>query len=272
MSRLHEFERLIDDKLRALFRGPEAQGQKRELVEVHRAILDEVASRIETLPRGRRTFAYPHLTVGILLPDFTRRRSYELAFIEADALANDIRGRLQDERIALPENFHVDVVLAEELPEDIAARGFDISYQSAEPVRPAGAATLPTVWLKVVHGRAERDEYSFRKPRINLGRLTDVVDGHQRFIRRNDIAFVESSAAPNASVSRTHAHLEYDADAQHYRLFDDRSAQGTTVLRDGLPISVPRGLSKGVQLRNGDEIVLGQARLTFEVAAGSETA
>jgi hypothetical protein len=271
MSRLHEFERMIDGKLRALFRGPEGQGQKRELVEVHRAILDEVAGRIETLPRGRRAFAYPHLAVSILLPDPSRRRSYEVAFVEAGALAADIQSRLEDEGIPLPEHFRVDVFLVEELPPDIASRGFDVSYESSEPPRPAPAG-IPSVWLKVVHGRAERDEYTFQKSRINLGRLADVVDAHQRFIRRNDVAFVESSAAPNASVSRTHAHLEFDAGSQHFRIYDDRSAQGTTVLRDGLPISVPRGLSKGVQLRNGDEIVLGQARIAFEVAVGSETA
>ena len=57
MSRLHEFERLIDDKLRALFRSPVQEGERREVIEVHRAILEEVASRVETKPRGRRIFA-----------------------------------------------------------------------------------------------------------------------------------------------------------------------------------------------------------------------
>ena len=133
------------------------------------------------------------------------------------------------------------------------------------------ATVMPTVWLHITNGRADRDEYSFRKARITLGRLADVVDAQQRLIRRNDVAFVESSEGPNPTVSRSHAHLEWDAADGAFRLFDDRSAQGTTVLRDGGIINVPRGLSKGVQLKPGDEIVLGRARVRFELGTDSNT-
>ncbi len=270
MSRLHDFERLVDERLRKLFRGSTPHGDKLEIIEVHRAILDEVARHIESLPRGRRTFSYPQLTVRVLLPDAGRRRSYEVAFIEADALARDIAGRIADEHVELPARFHVDVELVEELPADIAGRGFDIEYQSEGARRPAAAGT-PGVWMKVLSGRADRDEYSFRKARINIGRLTDVVDAQQRLIRRNDVAFLEITEAPNSSISRTHAHIEFDSAAQQFRVFDDRSAQGTTVLRDGNIIPVPKGVSKGVQLLPGDEIVIGQARLSFDIHSESET-
>jgi hypothetical protein len=269
MSRLHDFERLIDDKLRGLFRGSAPQGEKLELIEVHRAILDDVASHIESLPRGRRTFSFPNVTVRVLLPDASRRRSYEVAFAEGDALAHDIEARLADERVDLPDRFHVDIELVDELPADIAARGFDISYRGAE-VREA-AAPVPAVWLKVLSGRAEHDEYSFRRTRINIGRLADVLDSQHKLLRRNDVAFVESAENPNSTVSRTHAHLEFDASAQQFRLYDDRSAQGTSVIREGNILNVPRGVSKGVPLRPGDEIVVGQARLGFDLHSESET-
>ncbi len=269
MSRLHDFERLIDEKLRGLFRGSAPQGEKLELIEVHRAILDDVAAHIESLPRGRRTFAYPHLTVRVLLPEPNRRRSYEVAFAEGDALAHDIQGRLSDERVELPDRFRVDVELVEELPADIAARGFDISYQSAQ-AREA-AAPIPSVWLKVLSGKAEHPEYSFRRNRINIGRLADVLDSQHKLLRRNDVAFLEVADVPNSTVSRTHAHLEFDAAARQFRLYDDRSAQGTTVIRDGGIVNVPRGVSKGVPLRPGDEIVVGQARLSFDLHSESQT-
>ena len=32
-----------------------------------------------------------------------------------------------------------------------------------------------------------------------------------RPIRRNDVVFLESSDKPNSTVSRAHAHIEYDA-------------------------------------------------------------
>lgn len=271
MSRLHDFERIIDEKLRGLFRGQAPQpGEKRELIEVHRAILDEIASRVESLPRGRRSYPYPQTTVRVLLPDPERRRAYEVAFVEAGALSRDIAGRLSDEHVEMPDAFRVEVELVEELPAGVADRGFDISYRSAEAPRPA-AVEIPGIWLKVTNGKAEREEYSFRKTRVNLGRLSDVVDSRQQLIRRNDVAFVESGDAPNPTVSRTHAHIEYDPTTQSFRLFDDHSAQGTRVIRDGGIVNVPQGASKGVQLRAGDEIVLGQARVLFDLQHDGHT-
>ena len=79
--------------------------------------------------------------------------------------------------------------------------------------------------------------------------------------------FRDDAPAPNQSVSRAHAHLEFDSENVAFRLYDDRSAHGTTVVRDGTVIPVPPGPSKGVALRDGDEIVLGQARLRFEIMA-----
>ena len=78
MSRLHDLERRIDEKLRGMLRSS-SPDQKRELLEIHRALLDEVATHIDTLPRGKRAFAYRQLDVRILLPDPALRRSYELA-------------------------------------------------------------------------------------------------------------------------------------------------------------------------------------------------
>ncbi len=270
MSRLHDFERLVDERLRKLFRGTPPPGEKLEIIEVHRAILDEVAKHVESLPRGRRTFAYPHLTVRVLLPDPARKRSYEVAFIEGGALAREIAGRLAGEQAETPDRFQADVELVAELPPDIVGRGFDISYQSAPPGQLPATGT-PAVWLKVLSGKAGRGEYSFRKNRINIGRLADITDAQQQLIRRNDVAFLESSDAPNPSISRCHAHIDYDAADQEFRLFDDRSAQGTTVLRDGAILPVPKGVSKGVRLQPGDEIVVGQARLSFDIHSEAET-
>ncbi|HUS08474.1 MAG TPA: FHA domain-containing protein [Bryobacteraceae bacterium] len=263
MSRLHELERRIDEKLRGLLRSnSQESGEKRELIEVHRAILDEIATRVDLLPRGRRVFAYPQLTVQVLLPDLKRRRSYELIFVEADALARDIRLRLEDDAVELPARFRVEVELVEDLPEDVSARGFDVLYQSGEG-RSAQAA-VPEISLTVLSGQAGQPVYQLRRNRVNLGRLANVLDSRERLVRRNDVAFEDQSGEPNSTVSRSHAHLEFDAMSAQYRLFDDRSAYGTTVLRGGGVVPVPKGASKGVPLEPGDEILLGQARLRFE--------
>ena len=53
----------------------------------------------------------------------------------------------------------------------------------------------------------------------------------------------------------------------HYRVYDDRSAHGTGVLRNGRTITVTPG-SRGIRLESGDEIVLGEARLRVKIGEG----
>lgn len=261
MSRIHDLERRIDEKLRGLL-STASPDQKRELLEIHRAVLDDVAAHVDTFRRGKQTFAYSHLEVQILLPDPALRRSYELIFIEADALSRNIRLRLEDQRVELPTHFVVQVELVPELPSDVTARGFDVRYGSIPTPEPS--EEVMEVRFTVIAGTAQHQEVCVKKKRIYLGRLAEVVDANQRLTRQNDVAFRDDGPAPNPSVSRAHAHLEFDAEKAVFRLFDDRSAQGTAVIRDGSVIPVPQGPSKGVSLRNGDEIVLGQARLRFE--------
>ena len=57
MSRLHDLERRIDETLRGLLRSS-SPDQKRELLEIHRALLDDVTAHVDTLPRGKQTFAF----------------------------------------------------------------------------------------------------------------------------------------------------------------------------------------------------------------------
>ena len=261
MSRLHDLERRIDEILRGMLRSS-SPDQKRELLEIHRAVLDDVAAHVDTLPRGKRAFAYTQLEVRILLPDPVLRRSYELVFVEADALARDIRLRLEDQRVELPGNLAVQVELVSELPPDVALRGFDVHYTSIFKPQPSVGAR--EVRLTIIAGSAEQQQLCLKKKRINLGRLSEVIDADGRLTRKNDVAFRDDGRAPNLSVSRAHAHIEFDPGGDVFRLFDDRSAHGTTVIRDGSVIPVPQGQSKGVALRHGDEIVLGQASLRFE--------
>ena len=261
MSRLHDLERRIDEKLRGLLRSS-SPDQKCELLEIHRAVLDDVAAHVDTLPRGKQTFVYTQLEVRILLPDPALRRSYELVFVEGDALSRDIRLRLEDQRVELPAHLEVQVELVLELPPDVVARGFDVHYGNIPATQPA--EEVREVRFTILAGSAQQPELRLKKKRINLGRLAEVVDADQRLTRQNDVAFRDDGPAPNPSVSRAHAHLEFDPERAVFRLFDDRSAHGTAVIRDGSVIPVPQGPSKGVALRDGDEIVLGQARLRFE--------
>jgi hypothetical protein len=118
--------------------------------------------------------------------------------------------------------------------------------------------------LTVVRGTADKKTYSFAAKRIDLGRGVEVRDTRNRLLRTNHVAFVEGAGEVNLSVSRRHAHIAYEPASGGYRLRDDASAHGTSVVRDGSTVPVPSG-SLGVRLRAGDEIVLGEARLRIRL-------
>jgi FHA domain len=261
MSRLQKLERRIDEKLRRALRSSSPE-QTLEPIEVHRAILDEISSRIDTLPRGRLSFGYSHVDVRVLIQNPERRRSYEIVFLEADSVARDIRTRFEERRVEFPSRLKIDVELVDSLPPDVSDRGFDVSYSN--PAGSPQALDTTQVQLTVLVGNAEQKEYCFTKRRINLGRLAEVLDSDLRMVRRNDLPLNDDSTAANSTVSRAHAHLEYDPDASRFRLFDDGSAHGTTVVREGAVIPVPKGTSKGVLLERGDEILLGKVYIRFE--------
>ena len=263
MSRVHKLEHRIDQKLRQMLRSS-SPNQAREPIELYRAILDEITSRIDSVPRGRLLFAYSCVSVRVLLPDPERRRSYELVFTEADPLTRDIKSYFEDNKVEYPTRFKVDVELVDSLPPDVSERGFEVAYGNP-PASAPGPDTL-RIQLTILVGNAEKSQYDFAKHRINIGRLAEVLDSDMRTVRRNDIALKDDSTMENSTVSRAHAHLDYDPDASRFRLFDDGSARGTTVIRDGSVIPVPQGNSKGILLQSGDEIILAQVRIRFEYA------
>jgi FHA domain len=131
---------------------------------------------------------------------------------------------------------------------------------SAAKTSAAIDATPARIELTVLVGTAEQTTYSLAADRIDLGRSVEVRDRRHRLVRMNHVAFIDQRGEVNQSVSRQHAHITFDAGSATYRLHDDGSVHGTDIMRNGRTITVPAG-SRGVRLRAGDEIVLGDARL-----------
>jgi hypothetical protein len=260
MSRLQQIEQRIDHALRTLLRSSSPE-QRREIIEVHRAILEEIASRVDSLPRGKRSFGYSNIKVQILA-EAERRRSYEKVFVDRAALERDIKAYFDEGSVEYPANLKVPIELVEDLPPDVKAHGFDVTYRNTQ----TGDVSVQPVQIRLtlLTGDADQAEYLFSKQRINIGRLSEVLDGQFRPIRRNHVALKDEASGVNATVSRSHAHIEFDAEALRFRLFDDGSAQGTTLFRDGSLIAVPKGASKGVLLLDNDEIIVGQVHIRFE--------
>src|SRR5262245_16450400 len=120
--------------------------------------------------------------------------------------------------------------------------------------------TAARIELTVLVGTAEQATYCLAADRIDLGRSVEVRDRRHRLVRMNHVAFIDQRGEVNQSVSRQHAHISFEAASGTYRLHDDGSVHGTDIMRNGRTIAVPTG-SRGVRLRPGDEIVLGDARL-----------
>jgi hypothetical protein len=275
MNFFAEVEKTLERAFRKFTERAFGTAQSDELLLVHRAILEQVESKIQTVHRGRRLFPYNHLEVRLVSPDAERRALFQMAFAADGRLENDVRECLLAAGCDLPRGFALEVETAEDGP-----KGFDIEYTIREvppeavaevapevpPEAPAPTAALPKAVgrLVAVRGKTSLDTYTLEKSRTNIGRLPELTDTQQRIVRRNDVVFDEQADEASETVSRAHAHIRYDPSTGEYRICDDESEYGTRIFRDGRSVEVPSGNRRGERLRSGDEIYLGRACLRFE--------
>jgi hypothetical protein len=233
--------------------------QALELIEL---VVDDIASHVQPAGRGRYVFPFNRIGVTFVAPT-TEDRARLRAVAEASPRF-DVRVL---QRLAAA-GCHLDADAMDIRLDFVDARDPDwpAPYRlSLARVEMPAPATLPpaepNLWLDVLvtHGSATSGAYSFDRFPIAIGRGEDVRDRRQQLIRLNHVAFID---AP--TVSRRHARIELDAATRRPRIIDENSAQGTSVLRGGRSIAVPRG-SRGLALQDADEIVLGEARIRVQL-------
>lgn len=248
MNLFHELEKRIDEKLRGLFRGETASQQSREIVEIQRFLLDRIGERVQVLPRARRVFPFNEVAVRIPVPNPDQHAGLEMVFVADSAFEHDVREYLRREGVEFPADLRVDVTLYD--TDQVA----DPSLICRKREKAVATDFLPPP-VRISFGG---ESIEIAKARIHFGRLPEVLDDRRRPVRRNDIVI------DGSTVSRAHAHIEWDASSGEYRVFDDGSSYGTSVLHEGKMIDVPPGSGRGVRLQPGDEIYLGQARVLVE--------
>lgn len=252
MNLFSEIEKTIERGFRRWTERAFGPAQSDDLILVHRAILDEIAGKVQTMARGERVFPFNHVAVTLVAADADRRAILQSAF--ETRLAEDLQEALRAARCEVPRGFTVEIHTSE-----TGDAPFDIEYANIAPPAPPAAGPAS---LTVMKGKTERAEYVLNKARINIGRLPEITDADHRVTRRNDVVFEEGADEANGTVSRRHAHIKLeDGD---YRICDDGSEFGTRIFRDGRSIEVPAGNRRGEKLRAGDEIFLGRACLRFE--------
>ena len=245
-------------------------------LEIVHAVLNRAEQEIQEIGRGRRLFPFNHLRIHVIAgPRDKEARARFAAVVDGPpSLSERLVDRLRSAGCAVT-SIGTDVVYARERGDHWGHAEFHVEFDrlAEQPSAPEpGPPVVGEVIIKlaVVKGAAERREYVFSGSRVDIGRRAEVLDHRQWLIRTNHIAFADDEQEPNASVSRRHAHLEYSQQEGCYRVWDDSSAQGTSIIRGGRTIRVPPG-ARGGRLENGDELVLGQARLrvTLKGAARS---
>src|SRR5262245_19105021 len=238
----------------------------REPLEIVHAILVVAEKRIEPAGRGKYVFPFNQINVCIAANSAETRARFEAVFKSEPTLHERIVERLQAAGCELT-NLSVNTDYVDSAESHWTSAEFNVEFDRFDgrpQPAPHSIVADQNLILTIVNGAAERRDYVFTIARVNLGRCAEVRDNRNRLIRTNHVAFAESAEGPNLSVSRQHAHIECAITPREYRLCDDRSAQGTSVMRDGKTITVPPG-PRGIRLQSGDVITLGEARLQVEI-------
>jgi hypothetical protein len=236
-------------------------------LEIVHAIVDAIEQEAQPAGRGRRVlpFALVRVSVAASTP---RARAHLQAAIDGPP---DLRSRIL-ERLhgagCVPLSLTVAVAFAPRARQDWLQPEFQLEFvaQPAAPAEPAASSVR--LELDVVHGAAGQPSYTFTSFPVAIGRGAEVQSAQRQLIRRNDVAWSDGGDAVTSTVSRRHARIERDAATGALRLYDEGSAHGTNVVRQGRVFVVPCG-ARGLRIEAGDEIVLGQARLRVKAVSPS---
>ncbi|MEO8481207.1 MAG: FHA domain-containing protein [Acidobacteriota bacterium] len=237
-----------------------ASTSARQPLEIIHQIVSIVEREIQPAGRGQRLFPYTHIRVWLMAPTPKARAQFEAACDAPPSLKNRIHERLASEGCVV-DHLAVTITYVTKPRADWAQPEYHVDF--SRDVTAAAPAPVPhaigPLSVTVTRGTVERATHTLATGTLTLGRGSEVRDARERVLRVNNVAFLDDGSEVNLTVSRRHAHIARDAGGRAYRLHDDGSEHDTRVLRDGRGVPVPRG--RGLRLRNGDVIVLGQARL-----------
>ena len=260
MRSLEQLDRWIASKLKAWSSETVGAPQSMDLLEVRREILQDIRDHIQPEGKGRNVFPYNTIEVYVRAVDSAQQALLERSFSGDEELEHTISALLSEAGCRVPRAFSVTVSVAEDPETALTGHPFHINYSHVKAAeKEASSHARPQAKLTVLRGQADSNEYIINSDRVNLGRLKEVISAKDGLRRRNDLAFAETET----TVSREHAYLRYDPTSGNFRLYDAMSQRGTVVFRDGRRFAVPKGPTRGFQLRFGDEIYLGDVCLRF---------
>lgn len=183
-------------------------------------------------------------------------------------LANAVQARLKDEGCEKTGEVEVKIDFLEVKSDDWIANDYHLLLKKRQPTTVTNmSAEIPRAKVTVLKGTPmNKTTYSLSGSVFTIGRGEEVRrDIDNKITRRNTLAFKDDDESLKLGVSRRHAEIFYDSRTACYRLRDNKSECGTTIIRDNKTNDVPKGDDRGVKLESGDEIELGQTRIKFEI-------
>lgn len=233
-------------------------------LDIRHAIVESIERRVQPAGRGRRILPDSHVKVKVLAGDAPSQRALRTVL---DDVQGVVGARLRELKCEVPAGFRVDVAYVKSRPPAWASwQRMGVEYPEQAPIDASRSAppAPPGLELMVLKGTARKRSYSFADAVIRIGRSDAPVDDRGR-VRHNDLAFLEDGDERNKTVTRGHCEIRYNRATREYRIFDERSANGTRIVRAGEVIEVPARDPIGVAIASGDELQFGKAavRVTF---------
>ena len=193
-----------------------------------------------------------------------------------DKFRDEVQKIADDYAIQLPPSWKYEIVFTDKYP--------DHSYVSAEiktalfiSTRKAGIVNKKArAYIRILGGNAEKEMYVLEpsKEKINIGREAKVqLNGG--FVRKNMIAFTATGSTDiNRSVSRQHAHIEWEPSSGSFLIFAD---EGGIPPNNKMKIHTAEGgfikmqaIEVGHRLQEGDQVILGDKAVLEFTYTGSE--
>ncbi len=237
-----------------------------EPLELRRDLLDAVERAAEP---HKKHFTFNRLLIHILAENEQVRLLYESALDgPGEPFREAVLRRLADARIAVHGSLNVSWKFHRTLPQRLV----DQFKGRAIYVELHRRKASTTATLTVMQGKAKRNQYTIKSGRtVTLGRLAEVIDNKGRLVRRNTIAFQdyederlsEAQEQIHRTISRAHASIRYDEADAVFRLYDDQSTWGTSVVREDYEMPIQVKKQHPVPLQDGDLIYVGKACVRF---------
>ena len=191
--------------------------------------------------------------------------------------SEELQKMADDYAIMLPATWKFEVAYTDKFPEQ-SYIAKDIDAALFLTTRKAGLSHKRShAYIKILNGNAEKETYLIdgSSGKINIGREIKVqVAGG--FIRKNSIAFVSPGQTEmNRSVSRQHAHIEWEPGSGSFLAFADEGGippHNKMKIRNVEGVySKMQAIEVGHRLEEGDQIILGDAAvLEFTYFSGEK--